>query len=394
MNQFKTKAGASATFLFFWESVYNFMGKFRLLVGCISGFILISANSLQAQCLNKVDHLSGTQTVNCVDVTVTADGSSLNGNICGIGPYWVGQFANGSYTFDFSRTITGVTIDVIAINNNFPPNAREELSVSINGAFYPITQPGVPTNCPGIDPAEISPNGTIIGCNNCVSGWEDITIIEPINTINIESIFISGGPGGIIFSLYICCCETDAGEINSDPLNLCPDGIATVPASTQTYLDNDDLLQYILFSDLNDTLGSILLTSDGREFNFNSATMLYGTPYYIAAIAGNNLSGNVDLNDNCLDISNAVEVTWHPLPSVTFSLANPDVCAGDCTDVTATFTGTPPFTLSYTLNGSGPVNQNFSGNTGILQVCTGPNAMPGSILLQANKLVDANCTCE
>ena len=331
--------------------------------------------------------------VNCVDVTVTNAGSSLNGNDCGIGPYWVGQFANGSYTFDFSETITGVTIDVTAINNNFPLNANEELAVSINGAFYPITQPGVPTNCPGRDPAEISPAGTIIGCNNCLSAWEDITIIEPINTITIESIFISGGPGGIIFSLYICCCETDAGEITSDPLSLCPDDIATVPAAQLTNLEADDLLQYILFSDLDDTLGTIISTSNTPNFFFIPATMQLGTLYYIAAIAGNNVGGNVDLTDNCLDISNAIETIWNPYPSVTFSVGNPEVCAGDCTDVTATFTGTPPFLLSYTTSGNPPTDLSFTGNTGIFQVCVDANATPGNLVLQATNLIDANCGC-
>jgi hypothetical protein len=369
------------------------MPKFRIIFGCLSGLILIFAEALQAQCLNNVSHLNGTQTVNCVDVTVAVAGSSLNGNDCGIGPYWVGQFANGSYTFDFSETITGVTIDVTAINSNFPPNAREELSVSINGAFYPITQPGVPTNCPGRDPAEISPTGTITGCNNCLSTWEDITIIEPINTITIESIFISGGPGGIIFSLYICCCETDAGEINSNPLNLCPDDIATVPVAQQTNLDADDLLQYILFSDINDTLGSIISTSNTPNFFFNPANMQLGTSYYIAAIAGNNVGGNVDLTDNCLDISNAIEIIWNPYPSVTFSVSDPDVCAGNCTDVTATFTGTPPFTLSYTTPGNPPAILSFISNTGTFQVCVGVGAPVGSFELQATDLIDANCGC-
>ena len=367
----------------------------RLSTLCSTGLLLVLSQHLQAQCLNKVNHLTGTQTVNCVEVTVTPSGSSLNGMDCGVGPYWVGQFANGSYTFDFSETITGVTIDVTAINNGFPlPGTNEELVVFINGAFYPITQPGVPLNCPGRDPAEISPTGTIVACDNCLSAWDNITIIEPINSIEIESRFLGGGPGGIIFSLYICCCETDAGEINASPLSLCPDGIASLPNAQQTNLEPDDLLEYILFSDLNDTLGSILGTSVTPNFFFNPATMQLSTSYYIAAIAGNNVGGNVDLTDNCLDISNAIEIVWNPFPSVSFSVANPDVCTGGCTDVTATFTGTPPFTLYYTTPGNAPTILLFTENTGTFQVCVAANAPPGSFVLQATDLVDANCGCE
>ena len=102
----------------------------------------------------------------------------------------------------------------------------------------------------------------------------------------------------------------------------------------------------------------------------------------------------VDLNDPCLDISNAVQVVWRPLPTVEFSLANPNVCAGACTDVTATFTGTAPFTLTYSSPASGTVTQTFSGNTGMFQVCTTAGSPPGSWVVQATKVVDAWCTCE
>ena len=118
-----------------------------------------------------------------------------------------------------------------------------------------------------------------------------------------------------------------------------------------------------------------------------------GVTYYIAAIAGNNVGGNVDLTDICLDISNAIPVTWQPLPTVIFTVANPDVCAGGCTVITATFTGTAPFTLTYSTPGTGPVTQIFSGNTGTFQVCAPAGSLPGSFTLQATGLVDAWCTC-
>jgi len=354
---------------------------------------LILPKSLQAQCLNKVSHFNGTETVNCVDVTVTPAGTVLNANSCIMGPYRIGQFVGGSLTFDFSETITGVTIDVTSINTNFPIGASEELAVFINGAFYPITQPGVSANCLNQQDAEISGTGTIVACDGCLGSWKDITIIEPINTITIEARFISGFPGGMIFSLYICCCETDAGEITSNPLSLCPDDIATVPDAQQTNLEADDLLQYILFSDLNDTLGSIISTSNTPSFLFTPATMQLGTSYYIAAIAGNNVGGNVDLTETCLDISNAIEVIWNPYPSVTFSVSDPDVCAGNCTDVTATFIGTPPFSLSYIISGNPPTNVSFTGNTGIFQVCVDVDTPAGNLVLQATSLVDAYCTC-
>ena len=192
-----------------------------------------------------------------------------------------------------------------------------------------------------------------------------------------------------------CLCLTDAGQINTNnTFSACVGASITVPSATGVQLEANDLLQYILFSNPNDTLGSIIATSNTPTFNFNPATMQTDVTYYVAAIAGNNLNGNVDLSDPCLDISNAVQVTWRPRPTVTFSAANPNACAGACTTVTATFTGTAPFTLTYTSPASGTVTQTFSGNTGTFQICTSPGASPGSLVVQATKVLDAWCVCE
>ncbi len=192
----------------------------------------------------------------------------------------------------------------------------------------------------------------------------------------------------------LCGCSTYSGTVTSGTATICLPNPAPVPHNANQVLDANDLLRYILFSNPNDTLGSIVATSATPSFAFNSATMQTGVTYYAAAIAGNNLNGNVDLNDPCLDISNAAQVVWRPLPTVVFSVANPNVCAGICTTITATFTGTIPFTLTYTTPASGTVTQIFSGNTGTFQVCTPTGTPPGSLLVQATKVVDAWCTCQ
>ena len=192
-----------------------------------------------------------------------------------------------------------------------------------------------------------------------------------------------------------CSCTTDAGTLpQAGPFNLCTNSTFTFPPPTGTVLDANDILRFILFSNPADTLGSIVATSSSPTFTFNPATMQTGVTYYAAAIAGNNLNSNVDLNDPCLDISNAVEVVWRPLPNVVFSVANPNVCAGACTTVTATFTGAAPFTLTYNSPASGTVTQTFSGNTGTFQVCTAAGSLPESLVVQATRVVDAWCTCE
>jgi hypothetical protein len=190
------------------------------------------------------------------------------------------------------------------------------------------------------------------------------------------------------------CCITDAGTMSGNNQSLCANQVANFTHNGNQVLDANDLLRFILFSNPADTAGSIIATSNTPSFTFNPATMQTGVTYYIAAMAGNGVNGNVDLNDPCLDFSNAIQLIWRPLPSVTFSVANPNVCAGGCTNVTASFTGISPFTLTYTTPGSGPQTQTFSGNTGTFQVCVPAGAPAGSFQIAATKVVDAWCTCE
>jgi len=369
--------------------------KFRLSPRKLAGIclLLFFSKILTGQCPNRVMHLSGTQTVGCTEVTVTPNGAASPGPLnCGIGPYAIGFPTTGSFIFNFNPAVAGVHVDVRSINNT--PNALvEEVVFTVNGAFYPITNPGTPGGCQS--EAMITPTGTIGACPNCgPRAWENIVIMEPMTSLEVELVYIQGANSGVNFSLYLCClvCTTDAGVIAGDPQTICGENPASVAPADQTVLDSDDLLQYILFSDPTDTLGSIIATSNTPTFPFDPTIMQMGVTYYIAAIAGNDLGGNVDLNDPCLDISNAIPVTWYPLPTVTFEVDNPDVCAGSCTDITATFTGTPPFILTYTTP-DGSVTQTFSDYTGIFQVCTAPGSTPGSLIVQATTLTDAWCTC-
>lgn len=207
-------------------------------------------------------------------------------------------------------------------------------------------------------------------------------------------ISLSFPPPGVPEYDCLVACTTDAGTLpQAGPYNTCTNVALNFPAATQTDLHNNDLLQYILFSNPADTTGSIVAVSNTPSFTF-APPMQTGVTYYIAAMAGNDVNGNVDLDDPCLDFSNALQVVWRPLPSVTFSLAgSPDVCAGECRTITATFTGTAPFTLTY-VSPAGTFTQTFAGNTGTFQVCAPAGAPPGALAVQATSLVDAWCTCE
>ena len=191
-----------------------------------------------------------------------------------------------------------------------------------------------------------------------------------------------------------CLCETNAGSMVVGTENICLPDNAVAPFNNDESLDNDDLLQYILFTDVTDTLGSILVTSNTPDFAFDAVTMQAGITYYLASIAGDDLNGNVDLDDDCLDISNAAEVVWHEPPTVELSLTSPDVCQGACLNVDVTLTGTPPFELIFDTPNTPGQTANFGGLNDILEICVPSAAATGDFEVELLQLTDAFCTCE
>jgi hypothetical protein len=189
-----------------------------------------------------------------------------------------------------------------------------------------------------------------------------------------------------------CSCATNAGATSTPAQNLCIGQMLNFN-NTGGFLESDDTKQYVLFTDPADTLGSIVAINSTPSFSF-SPPLVAGETYYFAAMAGNSLNGIVDISDPCLDFSNAQTVIWNPLPAVAFAVANPNTCPGNCVTVTANFTGTPPFSLTYDPPGPGAnVTQSFPGNTGSIQVCLPPNTPIGNVNLQAISLTDNRCTC-
>jgi len=355
-------------------------------------FATFLPHRIQGQCTTQVLHTSGTQQVGCTSITVTSDGAAGVLNFCVETPYWIGiGTASGSYTFTFSPPVLAVSLGLTAINNQPAIPSQEEVRFEINGAPYPITVPGTPGIC--FTPAVITPTGAVSAVSGQVGDWENMDINTSISTLKVEDVIFAGTPNGVIFSLFICsCCETDAGTMPTQTLHACINDPATLTHNGDEVLDNDDLLQFILFSNPADTLGSSIAVSNTPTFTFNPATMQTGVTYYVAAFAGNNVGGNVDLNDPCLDISNAAELIWHPLPEVELQTDTTDVCPGDCRTLTAVLSGTPPFTLTVS-SPAGTASFTFQNNTDTFEICPPPGAPPGSFLVQATALTDAYCTC-
>jgi hypothetical protein len=201
-------------------------------------------------------------------------------------------------------------------------------------------------------------------------------------------------PNGYTFPLTCNNCTTNAGIISTGPvINGCLGTTVTIAAATQTTLDANDLLQYILYSNINNPAGSIIATNNTPSFVFNAATMQTNTNYYITSIAGNNQNGNVNLADPCFDIGTGSRtVIWRPNPNISFS-ANADLCAGNCTPVNVNLIGSPPFTFTYSINNGAPLSASSNSANSSVNICIPTNTPPGPVLLQALTITDAFCTC-
>lgn len=190
-------------------------------------------------------------------------------------------------------------------------------------------------------------------------------------------------------------CTSNAGTFNGGLKTTCGPTDNDAEHNGNEVLDANDALVFVLANsnDPDDLPGSIVTTSADAIFNFQPGTTAYNTAYYVFALAGDALNGSVNFADTCLSVAGPITMVWRPLPTVSFTTTDPNLCGGECATVTAIFTGSSPFELTYT-TASGTFTQSFSGNSGSLLVCAPDGAPPGSLLLQATALEDGWCICE
>lgn len=174
------------------------------------------------QAMQRVTHLTGTQIIRDISVSVTPSGLTaiLNDkNYCSgeTGPYYIGYNTvdytcrNGSYTFQFNPPVSEVKLNFTGLSRSV--DYKEELLVFVNSKHYPMLDSGVAMNCEPL--AEISENGNLTGCDECsTSGWKDVHIKGPIYSLTIVDSVIYGEPAGALFALWIgyVGLEVDLGD--------------------------------------------------------------------------------------------------------------------------------------------------------------------------------------
>jgi hypothetical protein len=186
--------------------------RYKFIYSFISiSLLLLTTKSSICQPLHRVTHLSGTQNINNINVTVSSRGmipnlkkpTHCNGDT---GPYYMGYNTynytceTGSYTFTFNPPVSFLNLNFSGLSSSSV--YHEEVIIDVNGHHYPIAAVGSKNSCEEL--AALTANGNITGCNECsASGWNNTRIEGPIYTLTVTDSVILGEPAGALFALYM-----------------------------------------------------------------------------------------------------------------------------------------------------------------------------------------------
>ena len=231
--------------------------------------------------------------------------------------------------------------------------------------------------------------------------WESPTYISSIQPVAP----VLSGPSG-----PTCGCTTDAGtwsyNITYDNLvEVCAGGIIDLPHSGDEVLTSGQNLSFALYSipttDMHFyeflTSSDLVYVYPSTQLNFIPGVTEVNTYYILIPIASAAPPGSFNLDDPCRDIQAAIYVRWLT-PTVSFTETNPVTCGTGCRTIQATFEGSPPFSLTYSVNPSSngqiqTFTKTFNTNTGTFEVCP-PAGYEGGLEVKALSLTDAGgCTC-
>ncbi|MFK7807530.1 MAG: gliding motility-associated C-terminal domain-containing protein [Saprospiraceae bacterium] len=287
--------------------------------------------------LTSVESTIGTGTIDWFDAALTPIANPAN-------------YSSGNATVFATLTINGCTSELVDVNltlNELPTftNLTDDCTASnldyivefeVNGGATPYSVTGGP--------------GTFTG-NQFTS--------DPIMVGTAYSFFITDnngcGPVEVSGNNLQCDCISDAGNMDPTLINICIGQNLNATHLGNELLDGDDLFLFYLHDNAGNTLGNIFATSTTPSFTTIDLNGLSpNTIYYVSAVVGNDDgTGIIDLSDNCLSVSQGTPFIIQEIPEATIT-ADEFICPDDCTTLTVSLTGTPPFDVDYEINH--PVN--------------------------------------
>ncbi|MEM9917174.1 MAG: gliding motility-associated C-terminal domain-containing protein [Bacteroidota bacterium] len=194
----------------------------------------------------------------------------------------------------------------------------------------------------GGDPSSYVVNGL----SGTLSGNVFVSDPMPSNTTYSYTVFDNSGCPPITGSgQRECDCDTDAGTMDPNLIEVCANEVATAIHNGDEFLESGDILQYVLHDRSDASLGTILATGTTPSFSL-LGNMSTGVTYYVSAIAGpDNGFGIVDQSHKCFSVAIGTPIRFTALPMATIS-GDAVICQDDSTLLTINFTaGIGPFDL-------------------------------------------------
>jgi hypothetical protein len=198
----------------------------------------------------------------------------------------------------------------------------------------------------------------------------------------------------------LCDCSSESGSFTYNGLlSSCTLDPIPLPYNNDATLDPDDNLVFMIGTYDNlafpDVVWVPLVIYEEPIATFVPGVTEVGVYYEVRAVAADAVGNTVDLSDPCAEVSWNHVIIWKESPTVTFA-PQPDVCAGNCLQIQAAFTGAPPFTLTYKVT-AGPSQQTFTqvfnSLSGNFQVCPPPGYV-GALTVEATSIANEECTCD
>ncbi len=269
--------------------------------------------------------------------------------------------ANICRTVNVHSDITATQTNLVC--NNIGTQYQVTYTLSNGGPTYTEQAGGGSGSFDAMDPSIYTTDWV----NNGSGGPWIFSDIYACNTLTMDTI-------------HTCPVLTESGTMVSNPITICGNGLATATHNGDEYLDGNDELMFILYTNASNPLapGSVINQNCATpEFSFDSSlSMSYGTTYYIAAVAGDEgTPGCVDLTAANLQISNATSVIWYEIPTATLTApGDTSACSGSCVPLEIALTGVGPWNVSYNINNNAglPALPQIPANTpgGIYSFCS------------------------
>lgn len=203
-----------------------------------------------------------------------------------------------------------------------------------------------------------------------------------------------------------CPCQSNAGIMSGNANSVCEFESISVTSTVGQSLDANDVLNYVLHTQNNDMLGTILAINPiSPAFDYDPTILDCDVTYYISAIAGDDDgTGFVDLTDDCLSVAEGTPIQFNCLPEASFS-GTTAICEGETASITFGLSGEGPFNITIQINGTDTLLEDIGDGEMLMvnpsatttytlvdieDVTTGCiNTATGSVTITVNTLPDA-----